>query len=154
MTVCAVATLPTTRRIVAVTPLGGGRIQVDAIRDANVLFWRRRDFPGQMEDTGWQRDAGGYGADGSGAPLVASIDGLDEDLEVRLSAPGPSRVLIASDGFAQFVAPPPSDRGGLSVIVPARPAPLPATGFSLACVTGLATSFLLWLLLLRGLARA
>ncbi len=154
VTVCAVATLPTTRRIVAVTPLGGGRIQVDAIRDANVLFWRRRDFPGQMEDTGWQRDAGGYGADGSGAPLVASIDGLDEDLEVRLSAPGPSRVLIASDGFAQFVAPPPSDRGGLSVIVPARPAPLPATRFSLACVTGLATSFLLWLLLLRGLARA
>lgn len=154
VTVCAAATLPTTRRIVAVTPLDGGRVQVDAIRDANVLFWRRRDFPGQMEDTGWHRDAGGYAADGSGAPLVASIDGLDEDLEVRLSAPGPSRVLIASDGFAQFVAPPPSDRGGLSVIVPARPAVAAAIGFSLACVSGVATSFLLWLLLLRRLARS
>ncbi len=154
VTVCAVATLPRTRRIVAVTPLGGGRVQVDAVRDANVLFWRRRDFPGQMEDTGWQRDAAGYAADGSGAPLVASIDGLDEDLEVRLSAPGPSRVLIASDGFAQVVAPPPADRGGLGVIVPAGPAAPPATGFSLACVGGLATGFLLWLLLLRRLARS
>ena len=154
VTVCGLATLPTTRRIVAVTPLGGGRVHVGAIRDANVLSWRRRDFPGQIEATGWNRDPDGYEADGSGAPLVASIDGLDEDLEVRLSAPAPTRVLVASDGFAQFVAPPPSGRGGLGVIVPARPAPPPAIGFSLACVTGLAAAFLLWLPLLRRLARA
>ncbi len=151
VTTCAVATLPITHRVVAVTPLGDGPMRVDAIRDANVLPWRRRDFPDRVEARGWHRDADGYVADGSGTPLVARIDGLDEDLEVLLRAPPSARMLIASDGFARSVGTGPG--GDLSVIVPARPAPPPAIGRPLACTASLAASFLLWLLLLRRLAR-
>ena len=152
VTVCAAFTLPSTRRIVALSPRDGGPLHVDAIRDANVLFWRRRDFLGQLEQTGWRRDADGYGADGSESPLVADIVGRNEDLEVVLSAPAPERVLISSDGFSRLVDTPP---GGarLSVVIPSRPAAPPAIGFSLACTSALGASFLLWLLLLARLTR-
>ncbi len=144
---CAVSTLPETRRIVAVSPQGGP-LRVAAIRDANVLFWRRRDFPGQMEDTGWHRDAGGYVADGGGAPLIAAIDGRNQDLEVLLAAPAPGRALVSSDGFSRLVEAPPGG-GELSVIIRARPAAPPAIGLPLGCTAGLAASFLVSLALLR-----
>ena len=117
-----------------------------------MLFWRRRDFPAEVEDTGWRRAGDGYVAEGDGPPLVASTRGLDEDLEVILSAPTSARALISSDGFSRIVAIPPGG-GRLSVIIPRHPAPPPAISRSLGCTAGLAVAFLLSLLALMRLAR-